>query len=140
MAARPPSGHRGTDDGNSFIADLNGEVARNVTGSVNIGEGSLNVVGFTKEWKVTTVSVGTTAVAIPTTSLTDRNTLIIWNKDNAATLYIGPANTVTADDAATTGGWEILPREMLNIDITDSIQVYAIVASGTVTVKILEAA
>ena len=58
--------------------------------------GAFTFSGLSKEWKVTTIQVTDTAVKIPTTSLTDRNSLTIKNVDDANNIYLGPANTVTA--------------------------------------------
>jgi len=89
---------------------------------------------------VTTVTVADTAADPLTAALTDRVSLSIRNKDLADTVYIGPANTVTADNAAT-GGWEIGPGEDLNIDLDDTNVFFLIAETGkTPLIKILEIA
>lgn len=80
-----------------------------------------------------TVSIGTTATAVPTTALPGRNSMAIKNI-GAATVYIG-------DDTVTTvNGYELEAGDSLPIDIGENVTVYGIVASGTVEVRILEGA
>lgn len=95
--------------------------------------------GLSVAIKVTTITVGTTEVALPATALSGRNSISINNKDSTTTLYLGPTG-VTADDAASTGGWEVPPQFTFGTDITDAVTIYGIVASGSITVKILELA
>jgi len=99
--------------------------------------GEVTPSGLRKEIKVTTLTVGTSATLIPTSALVDRNSMAIHNKDGIATLYIGPL-TVTADDVAATGGWEVDPDSIFSLDITEDIGLYGIVGSGSITVKVLE--
>lgn len=101
--------------------------------------GSFAPSGLSNGGKVTTTSVSTTAVKIPTVNLTSRNAISILNTSGSTTLYLGFDNTVTADTVAgTTSGWEVGPNEIWHIDITDSIDIYGVVASGSILVKILE--
>ena len=104
--------------------------------------GSFTPSGLTKEIKVTTLQVGDSAVKLPATPLTDRNTLSIFNKSSTVTIYIDDENTVTADSTiGGTGGWEVLPNERLNIDIKNAIELWAIAPTGqTAIVKLLEVA
>jgi hypothetical protein len=104
-------------------------------------QGTFSPSGLSTAFKITTVDVSTSAVALPTTPLTDRNAISILNTSGSTTLYIGPDTGVTADTVAgTTSGWEIGPNEIWHVDVTDDITIYAIVASGTIQVKILEVA
>lgn len=102
-------------------------------------DGSFAPSGLSNAGKVTTISVSTTASLIPTTALTNRNAISVLNTSSTTTLYLGFANTVTADTVVgTTSGWEVGPNEIWHVDITDSIPLYGIVASGSILVKILE--
>lgn len=96
--------------------------------------------GLSTSFLITTQDIGTTASALPSTALTDRNAISVLNT-SAITLYVGPTSSVTADnEVGTTSGWEIGPNEIWHVDVTDAITLYAIVASGTARVKILEVA
>jgi len=94
--------------------------------------------GLSTDWKTTTISIGTSELALPLSSLTGRNSVTIHNTSNSKTLFLGPTG-VTADSVVgTTSGLEIPPDGRLQIDITNAIPVFAIAASGTVIVKITE--
>lgn len=101
-------------------------------------EGSFTPSGLTIGQKNTVLSIGTSALPIPATSLTDRNTMAVHNK-GTSTLYLGDSS-VTADDAATTGGWELPAGEKIFVDISDGIPLYGIRASLTEAVKVWEIA
>lgn len=101
-------------------------------------EGVFTPSGLTTAGTVTVVSVGTSAVKIPTTPLTSRNTISIHNKDTSATLYIGFSSAVTADDTST-GGWEVPAGNYFNTDVTPTVEIYGI-STTTITVKVLELA
>ena len=103
--------------------------------------GEITPTGLKTDWIITTISVSTSAIKIPTTNLGSRNAISIHNLDASKILYIGPDNTVTANAiVGTTSGWEIGPGNFLNFDITDAIDIYAIAPSGTILVKVLEIA
>lgn len=99
-------------------------------------EGEFTPSGLNEALKVTNTTIGTSAVALPGTPLTNRNSLIIQNISTTDRIYIGN-NNVTASGA--NQGWILEPDSFFSLDITDSIQIYAI-ASTTVSVKILELA
>ncbi len=82
-----------------------------------------------------TISVGTTAVKLPATELIDRKSIIIQNKMAAKNVYLG-TSVVTADDAAT-GGYKLRSNSEIQINLNNH-DIYAIVASGTANVAILE--
>jgi len=96
--------------------------------------------GLSTAFIPTTMQVSTTAIKLPTTPLTARNHISIFNTSETETLYLGNSD-VTADRAlGTTAGAEIQPLGSFNIDITDSIELYGIVATGSIVVKIYEVA
>jgi len=82
------------------------------------------------------IAVGTSATPLPTTQLSKRMSLLITN-DGTAVVYIG-SSTVTKDGA--TKGFPIYPRGSLLLNCEDKVDVYGIVATGTVNVIILEGA
>lgn len=94
--------------------------------------------GLSNGFFVTTIDVGTSATLIPTTPLDPRNAIAIYNTDSSNTLYIGPSNTVTADNVVgSTSGWEVGPNEIWQTNITKDVAVYGI-STTTIRVKILE--
>jgi len=113
-----------------------------VDGTVTIDgtvEGSFSPSGLSQAGRNTTLSVGTTAVAIPASALTDRNSMLIRNLDATVDLYIGFDTGVTATQTVgTTSGWLVGPNETYNVDIKDDILIYGIVASGSILVQVQE--
>lgn len=103
--------------------------------------GTFKPTGLQTDFLITTLSVSDTAVALPTTALSNRNSMIIYNTSDTYTLYLGKSN-VTADTVnGTTSGWKIFPEGYQAFDITDSIIIYGIMETGvTVTVQVLEIA
>lgn len=79
------------------------------------------------------VSVSTTRGAL-VTLLPDRLALMLHNS-GTTNVYLGGSD-VTADDAATTGGWILEPGEKLAVGFSAAITLYAIVASGSGTVRV----
>lgn len=107
-----------------------------VTGSVS---GDVTPAGLRIAGRNTTMMVSTTAIALPAIPLANRNAMSIVNLSMTETLYIGFDTSVTADSVVgVTSGWEIGPNEGFNIDITETIPLYGIVASGSIMIKIME--
>jgi hypothetical protein len=95
--------------------------------------------GLQTAGRITTMNVSASAIALPTTALTDRNALSIRNLDSTTTLYVGFHTGVTATDTVgTDSGWQVGPDENIQFDITDDIVIYGIVASGTIKVQVME--
>ena len=85
----------------------------------------------------TITDVASNPIAAP---LTNRVSVSIRNLSTTVTVYIGPSNTVTADNSAT-GGWDIGPGEDLHLDLDASNLFHMIATSGdTAFVKIMEIA
>lgn len=104
--------------------------------------GSFTPSGLFTDWIITTMDVNDTASqALPATPLTNRNSIIVFNKSTTDTLYIGKTN-VTADTVnGTTSGWEIPASSYYAIDVQDDIIIYGRCEAGkTVKVKIMELA
>ena len=122
-------------DHNSFTRTDEDYAARRVTGKFDSAP-----AGLSKNFKVTTQDITTTASKLPATPLTDRNTLSIHNKSTTDTLFIGEDNTVTADSVdGITSGWEVPPGGVFNTDIKTAIELWGI-STATIKVKILELA
>lgn len=129
---------RGTREDRKFVEDSDGKVAVNTVSEVS---GEIKFSGLSEAMLTTTMQVSGTAVMLPPTALTNRNSLSIFNKSETETLYIGQTNAVTADSVVgTKSGWEIGPQENLNIDITNDIVLYGITEGATILVKINEMA
>jgi hypothetical protein len=120
--------------------DLNDDSEVIVRTSADI-TGEITPSGLNVAVKITTLTVGTTAVKLPTTALTNRNAIAIHNKSSSFTLYVGPS-TVTADSVTgTTSGWEVTADSFVQLDITDAVEIYGRCASGeSAQVKVMELA
>ncbi len=128
-----------SNDSGTITKDDNNKKAQRVIISnqpVDI-EGTLTFSGLSIGMEVTKLTVSTTAIALPTTALAQRNSIIIFNEDTTNSIYIDDNNSVTTSGA--NEGWEILPRSSFSVDITDSISLYGIADAAT-AVKILELA
>lgn len=103
--------------------------------------GTMTFSGLSEAIKISTLSIGDTVTALPTTALSNRNSISIQNKSSTETLYVGPSNVEANSTVGGNGGWEIPPQEALNFDIKDVVTIYAIAPTGkTILVKILEMA
>ena len=81
----------------------------------------------------TAVSVGTTATALPASNLANRRSIIVYNNDASADLYIGGSAVTTSTGVPVSAGSYSPP-----VDAGNSMTLYGIVASGTVNVRVLE--
>jgi hypothetical protein len=123
---------------NKFDLNSDSEVAvRVIADGVDV---TATPAGLRNSFLVTTLDVTSTAIALPTSPLTDRNAMTIRNLSATDSLYIGPANTVTATETVgTLSGRKILPGEDFNIDVKDTVVIYGIAESGkTVRVQVFE--
>ena len=119
---------------NKFAENTSGETAVRT-----ISEGDFNLSGLRNGFIITTLEVGTTPSKVPATAQTNRNSIIIYNTDTTQTLYLGPTNLVEANsDIGTTAGWAIAPRSYFSTDVTDAIDFWGVVSSGTVKVQVME--
>ena len=81
------------------------------------------------------LTIGATAVAIPTTTLSKRRTLIIMNNSTGGQiLYIGNSSVTTAD------GFPIYPRATIRFDIEDDVEIYGVASAAGAAIHILEGA
>lgn len=106
-----------------------------------LASGQFKLSGLNIAFRPFTFTVTDVAAPLPMPALTNRNSIIIFNK-GTETLYIGNSD-VTADsvDGSTTSGWQVIPNSFFAIDITDSIILYGVCESGKTTkVQTLEAA
>jgi len=77
----------------------------------------------------TTLIDSTTAEKLPATAKTNRKAIIIQNKHATGTLYLGHSNAVTADDAVTTGGYELGPGDAVAFTLDGSVNIWALASS-----------
>lgn len=101
--------------------------------------GSFTPSGLKIAFLPTVLDVGDTAVPLPTTPLTDRNSMVITNHSATDILYVGNSD-VTADLViGTTSGHQINPGEGWGPDIQDDIVLYGRAETGkTIRVQISE--
>jgi len=81
-----------------------------------------------------TTTVTTSATAIPTTNLGGRESIAIRLNDTTDTVYVGDSSVTTANGFTLDSS---VPA--ITIDLDDSVQLYAIAASGTVDIRTFEA-
>lgn len=106
-------------------------------GSVSLS-GTFSMSGLRKRLKMTNMTVGDSAIAIPAVALSQRNSIIVENRDSVESVFIGEAD-VTASGAFE--GWQLSPTSFYSTDITDAIVLYAIAPAGkSVVIKIMELA
>lgn len=103
---------------------------RGITGS---GESSARILG-SSNWTVEQTDIGTTAMLLVSSSLTDRNGLVIKNWSAGTTVYIAP----TEADASLIKGYPLAPRDALALDIAAGASVWAIADTGTADVRIAQ--
>ena len=79
------------------------------------------------------LTVGTTAIKLPTSALSDRIGLVIVNNSTSGQiLYIGDATVTTAN------GIPLYPRQSIPIAIEDDVEVYGISSAADADIRILE--
>lgn len=79
------------------------------------------------------ITVGTSAVALPTAALADRiNILIVNNSTSGQILYIGDATV------SSTNGIPIYPRQSYLLSIEDGVSVYGISSASGADIRVLE--
>ena len=81
------------------------------------------------------ISIGVTAIKLPTTPLIGRDYIIIQNV-GTGTVYIG--NSAVTANTANTGGHQLLPSGEWVATYTDKVDIYGIVAAGSSQVVIEE--
>lgn len=77
------------------------------------------------------VTIGTTATAIPTSALTQRKILTLKNMGTEQ-IYIG------ASDVTTSNGYALDPRDVFEMAIEEEITLYGVSTSGGQDLRILE--
>lgn len=81
------------------------------------------------------MTIGTSAVAIPTTPLSKRRTILIMNNSTSGQiLYIGD-NTVTS-----VNGLPLYPRATVRFDIEDGVVIYGISSAAGADIRLVEGA
>lgn len=94
---------------------------------------SININSLRGPVLATQVTVAATATATPTTSISQRRSLIIYN-NSSQTVYLGDENVNTNDGFPVPASQYSPP-----MDLGDNVELYAIVSSGTADVRIFEA-
>ena len=110
-----------------FLKDTSNEIAVRT-------KGELTPTGLTTGGLITAVSLTTSWAALPSTALTNRNTLSIQNQsDNGGTIIINYTNSGS-------NGWRIYDGGYKEIPITDDIIIYGRMITGTGTALVDEIA
>lgn len=126
------------NEANKFALDSNSDVAVRTITEVSGGSIAYSFSGLRERIKITNLTVTDTASALPSTALTNRNSIIIHNLNTTLPIYIGESD-VTA--SGVTEGWTVDPTSFFSTDITANIVLYAIAPIGeTISIKIMELA
>ena len=83
--------------------------------------------------KSSAVTITDSPTKIPTSPLDKRKSILIQN-NGTVVAYLGASNV------STTNGFPIYPRGVAHMTIEDTVDVFGIVATGTVNFRILEGA
>ena len=103
-----------------------------------ITEGDFAPSGLRNGFRITTLSINNVASPIPAVAYLNRNSIMIWNTSTTEILYIGNSDVTPNLSNGTTSGWQVAPRSYFSTDITDNVILYGVVASGSITVQIME--
>lgn len=79
------------------------------------------------------ITVGTSAVKLPTTPLKYRRAISICNNSTTETLYLGFDPGVTTGD-----GWPLAPGGAISFDLNGQVEVYGISSGVSTDVRTLE--
>lgn len=110
-----------TYTGNEGIRDSSGELIYGLLARNTIRQSQL--------------TIGTSAVALPTTALSKRISIIIFNNSTSGQiLYIGD------ETVSSTNGFPIYPRGALQISLEDKAIIYGISSAADANIRILEGA
>lgn len=104
------------------------------------GSAALEVspAGLRVRLKITNIVVTDIASPIPLIALSERNSIIIQNRDVSETIFIGESDVQAS---GTLEGWELSPTSFFSTDITEDIVLYGIAPTGkTVNLKVMELA
>lgn len=93
--------------------------------------GGISISPYENPPKVTSVSVGTSATALPSTPLSGRKLLILTN-NGTQTVYLGDSSVTTSN------GLPLLPSSSLIIEAGETCIWYGIVPSGSCDVRVAE--
>lgn len=98
------------------------------------GESSSKILG-SDNWKVSQVTVGTSAMILVPAALTDRSGILVKNWSVTQTVYIAET-LVKATNAV---GYPLAPRDALALDIAAGASVYAISDGAGADLRLAEA-
>ena len=94
---------------------------------------NININGLRGPVKSTAITVTTIATALPTTNLTNRRSVIVYN-NSSAVVYLGGSTVTSAQGFPVPSGQYSPP-----IDLSDRVTLYGIVSTSTADVRVLEA-
>ena len=79
----------------------------------------------------TLVTVGITAIKLPTVPLLRRKFIVIFN-NSSNILYIGDSTVTTA------AGYPVYPRGQMSLAVEDNIDIYGIASAGSSDIRVFE--
>jgi len=105
--------------------------AKQIVKTNSDGELGVNLNGIVTPLS-STVTVTTSATALPVSSLVNRKSIVMWNSNSSLTAYIG------ASGLASGTGIQLNPEEKMSIDSQAGL--YAIAEANNILIRILELA
>ena len=96
------------------------------------GQDKVDVIALRNGISQGTITVTTSATAIPSSNLSGRRTIIIVNI-STSNVFLGDSSVTTAN------GYQLYSQQSISADLADNVTVYGIVSAGTAEVRTLEA-
>lgn len=97
------------------------------------GESSARILG-SDNWRVSQQDVTTSPGILISSTLTDRNGVLVKNWSQSSTIYLGE-ELAKADSSV---GYPLGPRDAVAMDIAAGAEVYAVSDTGTADIRIIE--
>lgn len=120
-----------------FFLDSEGNVRVRTSADVT---GTITPSGLQNGGLNTTVLITDTATKLPVTALSDRNSILLKNESQTTYVRLGFDNTVIAELAVgNLTGKKLDPEDEFNVDIKDTVELWAIAPSGeSALIQIME--
>lgn len=120
-------------DGNTHLQNIENKLPAQVGGVMPVSPLAQLPMGT---WKVTLVTVQATATRVDPTPLANRKRVILRAlTGNADNVFIHDDNTVS-----TTNGYPIYDKESIDLPLSPTAQIWAVVATGTHSLWMIEMA
>jgi hypothetical protein len=117
---------------------LNSDLLTAVRTLSEISGGNVSFSGLRIRFKITNLTITDVATAIPATALANRNSIIVQNRSQIDSFFLGESDV---SNSGAFEGWEVDATSFFATDVTENIVLYAIAPVGkTIDIKIMELA